>query len=155
MIKTGVVIEVNKDMALVEAVRQSACDGCHTKAFCPSCQKKITVNAYNEAGARAGDTVEVGTPSGVVLKYAALIFLLPLVAGIGFYLLGKMLFASELIPYLFSFLFFAGSFLFLGFFLNRRESKKKDTITVVKILKNAEMAEPSDLIDGEEENGKG
>ena len=55
----------------------------------------------------------------------------------------------------FSFLFFAGSFLFLGFFLNRRESKKKDTITVVKILKNAEMAEPSDLIDGEEENGKG
>ena len=141
MIKNGVVIGIDQDMALVEAVRQSACDGCHTKAFCPSCKKKITVCAYNAVGAMPGDTVEVSTPSGIVLKYAALIFLLPLIAGIGFYILGTVLFDSEWAPYLLSFLFFIGSFFFLGFFLNRQETKKKDTITIVRILEKSGVDE--------------
>lgn len=130
-------------MVMVETVRQSACDGCHTKAFCPSCKKKLTARAYNAAGANVGDLVEISTPSGVILKYAVFIFVLPIVIGLAFYGVGQLLFESVFASYLLSFCFFCLSFLFLGFFLNRRETKK-NSLTVVKILQKAsDEAEPA------------
>ncbi|MCI8589796.1 MAG: SoxR reducing system RseC family protein [Clostridiales bacterium] len=136
MVQNGKVLSVDGEMVMVETVRQSACDGCHTKAFCPSCKKKMTARAYNAAKADVGDLVEISTPSGVILQYAAFIFVLPLVIGLVFYMAGQLLFESMLASYLLSFAFFVASFLFLGFFLNRREVKK-NSLTVVKIIEKA------------------
>jgi len=141
--QNGKVLAVEGEMVLIETVRQTACDGCHTKAFCPSCKKKLTARAYNAAGAGIGDLVEVSTPSGIILKYAAFIFVLPLVIGLAFYAVGQFLFKSMLASYLLSFSFFCLSFLFLGLFFNRKESKKI-SLTVVKIIEKApDEAEPS------------
>jgi len=90
-------------IAEVEAERKSACEGCHKGADgCAACSllgpnKKITCKALNKAGAAIGDTVEIESDSRRMLIYAAVIFILPVVAGIAGYLLASLLSDSELV----------------------------------------------------------
>lgn len=135
MITNGIVTATERDMATVEAVRQSACDGCHSKKFCLTCtRKKISVQAYNAAGAKVGDRVCVESPSGLILGYAAAVFLSPIIIALAAYLLGSYLFESQAAPYLLSLVFFVLSFLGIYVVFNKREGKKKDTLTIVKII---------------------
>lgn len=92
---TGTVKSIEGKYAQVSVIRTSACDGCHSKDFCLSCSKKeMTVSVLNDIGAMPGDTVELFSPTGRVLGYAALVFVLPIVLSIlgyigAYYLFGE------------------------------------------------------------------
>lgn len=86
---TAIVTEVNESYAIVLTERTAACDGCHKaeEGGCSVCSlmasnRKMSAKAINEVGASVGDLVVVESDTGRMLWYAALIFLLPLVAAI-------------------------------------------------------------------------
>lgn len=145
----GIVVGVNGAFATVEAVRTSACDGCHSKNFCLSCnQKKMTVSARNAAGALPGDTVELESPSGTILGYAAAVFLAPIVLALAAYALGGMLFEGTIAPYLTSLAAFVGAFVVLFFVFNSRRVREHNPFTIVKIInKDIENEEVGDSPD--------
>lgn len=59
--------------------RESACSGdCHKCSGCGSVGQTLCLTAKNPIGAQKGDIVIIESESGVVLKAAALIYLLPL-----------------------------------------------------------------------------
>lgn len=78
-----------KHTATVKVKRQSACDSCDQKTFCFGCVKTVTVDAYNDIGAKPGDTVTLETSSKNLLLYSVLNFILPIVAGIAAYLIAQ------------------------------------------------------------------
>ena len=85
----AIVTEVHDSYAIVVTERTSACDGCHKAqdGGCSVCSlmssdRKMSAKASNEIGAHVGDTVFVESDTGRMLWYAALIFLLPLIAAI-------------------------------------------------------------------------
>ena len=91
-------------IAIVESRRSSACDGCHKNrdgSGCAVCSlvgsdPLIRTRAKNTVGARVGDRVLIATETGRVLRYAALVFLLPLLCGAVGYLLASLCIASPL-----------------------------------------------------------
>ena len=84
------VIETKGTLAVVEAERTSACEGCHKMAEgngCSVCSlmgswKKLRSTAENRVGAKVGDRVTVETATSRVLFYAALVFVLPILLAI-------------------------------------------------------------------------
>ena len=95
--KATVVEIIDPDIAVVSVERRAACDGCHKQAEgeCSVCSlmasgKTMKARAYNAVGAAVGDTVVLESSSACVLGYAALVFLLPIVAVIGGYLLAGL-----------------------------------------------------------------
>ena len=82
------------DLAIVEAERASACEGCHKKTEgengCAVCslvggERRFTATAENHIGARIGDTVFVESATSRVMLYAAMVFLLPILLAFGGY----------------------------------------------------------------------
>lgn len=68
-----------QNCAEVSVVRQSACSGdCHKCAGCGAVSQTVTVQAENDIRAMPGDMVYIESGSGVVLRAAALVYLLPL-----------------------------------------------------------------------------
>ncbi|MBR2459769.1 MAG: SoxR reducing system RseC family protein [Clostridia bacterium] len=71
--------------ATVTVLRQSACSACSARHACGSAKKTVsTVN--NPLEAKPGDTVEIEVPSDSVIKYAALVFLAPVLLALALYL---------------------------------------------------------------------
>lgn len=67
-------------MAEVLVVRESACSGdCHKCAGCGSVTQTLRVTAENQISAQRGDVVYLEGDTAVVLKGAALVYLVPLV----------------------------------------------------------------------------
>lgn len=65
--------------AEVLVVRRSACSGdCHSCGGCAAHTQSLRLTVRNPVGAAVGDAVCVESPSGTVLKAAALVYLLPL-----------------------------------------------------------------------------
>ena len=68
-------------------VRESACSGdCHKCAGCGSVQQTLRVTADNPVRAQRGDIVFIESESAVVLKGAALVYLVPLAAFVAAYI---------------------------------------------------------------------
>ena len=147
---TGTVKNVTGKYAQVECVRESACDGCHSKDFCLACSKKmLTVKAKNQVGALPGDEVEIESPSGTVLGYAALIFVVPIIVALAGYFLGGLLFSGDAGAYLTSLCLFVACFIVLYFVFNSKSMKDKNPHIIVKIIKkdidkSEEMGDKSD-----------
>lgn len=104
MITNATVIEILSDkIAVVEAARKSACDGCHKRAEGENCSvctllggdRKITAKANNRIGAKVGDKVEIESSSGLLILYAVIIFMLPVVAALVAYYTAQVFGASE------------------------------------------------------------
>ncbi len=79
------VTSVTGEIAIVETMRMSACEGCHKAedGGCSVCSlvggsRKLSAKAYNRIGARVGDRVVIESATGRMLWYAALVFLVPL-----------------------------------------------------------------------------
>lgn len=124
-------------IATVEIMRSSACDGCHKRqgGGCVTCDifgmnRKMTAKAKNEAGAKAGDRVVVETASGRVLGYAAFVFLFPIIMGLIFYFAADAFDMSNPIPYVSSFAGFALSFVIIYFTVNKIAKNRNDIIIV-------------------------
>lgn len=84
------VVEVGADgIAIVESRRKSACDGCHKNTNGEGCavcslmgsDPVMRTRAENAVGAKVGDTVLISSNTSRVLRYAAMVFLLPLLCG--------------------------------------------------------------------------
>ena len=68
------------NMAEVLVVRESACSGdCHKCAGCGSVTQTLRVTAENRISAQRGDVVYLEGDTAVVLRGAALVYLVPLV----------------------------------------------------------------------------
>ncbi len=89
--RNGLVIQVEKDgWAQVATERKGSCDGCGPGHNCHSClsSSKIVTHVLNKAGAKAGDLVTVSLDSNMILKNAAVLYLLPIVGLVASALLG-------------------------------------------------------------------
>lgn len=66
------------EKAEVLVVRRSACSGdCHSCGGCAAQSQSLRLTVRNPVGASVGDAVCIESPSGTVLKAAALVYLLP------------------------------------------------------------------------------
>lgn len=92
----GIVREIRGTKALVITDRKSMCGQCAAHDFCELIGggKEMLSEALNPIGAREGDTVRIGLPSGTVTKASSIVYLVPTAgfiagAGIGYYI-GKL-----------------------------------------------------------------
>lgn len=132
---TGTVKSTEGGSAQVSVIRTSACDGCHSKDFCLSCSKKeMTVSVTNDVGAMPGDTVELYSPTGRVLGYAALVFVLPIVLAISGYI-GAYYIFGESYAVLGALGAFIMTFAVIGILFNTGWAKAKTRMKISKIIK--------------------
>ncbi len=87
MVENGIVIKVERDLAWVMMTKGEQCAGCTAcKSFG---EGRFEIVAANSLGARPGDNVEVEINPKQVVKYSAIVFLLPVLALIIGYFLGS------------------------------------------------------------------
>jgi sigma-E factor negative regulatory protein RseC len=87
MRQKAVVLETSGNRAKIKVLRSSMCEGCSKKDGGGSCacgellgaNRIMITEAENSLQAVPGDAVEIETESSVVLGYAAIVFLLPVV----------------------------------------------------------------------------
>lgn len=73
----GIVVSTKNGMATVRIQKSSACG--HDCGECRLCQNpEITIDILNPINAKPGDTVIIGTPSTNVLKWAFILYILPI-----------------------------------------------------------------------------
>lgn len=87
MIESGVVNRVENDLAWITMVKGEQCAGCTAcKAFG---EGSFEIMAINQQQAKPGDHVEVEINPKQVVKYATIVFLLPVLSLIFGYFLGS------------------------------------------------------------------
>ena len=96
MTQKGIVTELKNGKAIVMVDRISACDACENSATCAEKCKKVYATAENNLNARVGDAVEIETETGGVLLNAVLVFLVPIILGIGAYFCANAYLGEEL-----------------------------------------------------------
>ena len=90
--KGTVAAVLDNGKAELVVVRESACSGeCHKCAGCGSVQQTLRLTADNLIGAQRGDVVFFESDSSVVLKGAALVYLVPLALFLAAYLAASSL----------------------------------------------------------------
>ena len=74
--------------AVIAVERRSACSGdCDSCHGCAHQTEIVMVTAHNDACAKPGDTVQVESATGRVLRLALLLYIMPMILMIGGYLL--------------------------------------------------------------------
>ena len=91
----------------------------------------------NKLGAKVGDTVEIESESGVILSYAALVFILPIAVCALFYYITYSIFGTESAGVIGAAAGFVLCFAGIAVFDRTRKNKKKDN-KIVEIKKNAD-----------------
>ena len=96
------VIAVQNGQLLLEAQTKASCSACAVKQGCGTSviskwvgRKFTRFQAPNTVNARVGDEVVVGLAEDAMLKGSVLVYLLPLLAMIGFALLADSLIAAD------------------------------------------------------------
>ena len=136
----AVVVEVNGEYAVVETVRNSACEGCHKAedGGCSVCSlmssdRKLRTTAKNPLHAKIGDRVTVESNTGRMLWYAVLIFVFPLLAALLFWGIATQFTQSVAWQFACGALGFVLSF--LGAWLYSKLVQKKECdIEIIEIL---------------------
>lgn len=89
MEQTAVVISSQGGKALVRVMRMPACSGCHRSAdgACHECRlsdagSELSVTVTDPLGCRPGERVRIASSSSRTLLYAALVYGVPLLAGL-------------------------------------------------------------------------
>lgn len=92
MRQTGRVISSDKDHALIQIVRQSACGG-NCKSCGGSCSAMgVLISTSNPISAKQGELVQVDSETNKVLKIAAVFYLIPLFMIVAGILMSKLYF---------------------------------------------------------------
>ncbi len=92
MIEIGEVIELHDGEAKIRILSGEGCQSCTMQERCPLNQGKgWTISALDPLGARIGDRVEIEMGGETYLAAGALVFILPIVMLILFYLIGRYL----------------------------------------------------------------
>lgn len=131
MERIAIVKSVGDGFAVVEISRKSACAGCAEEKNCSACrlalaETETTAVAENSIGAKVGDRVRVEADSGRVLRYAAVVFLLPILLGAAGFWLGGLIFQADAAKYIASLIGFAAAFVIIRLTLERRAKKRYD-----------------------------
>ncbi len=92
----GIVKSVDGMTAVVSVPKKSACEGC-TLGTCSAEEKSMEIEAWNEAGAKAGQRVRVSIKSYAYMKGAMIVYGLPAVALVAGAVVGKEL-VSRVFP---------------------------------------------------------
>lgn len=81
----GIVKEVSNKKALVVTDRQTMCSQCVAKSFCEMLGggKQMLSEALNPVGAKPGDMVKIGIPSGIVTKASMVVYMIPAIGLVG------------------------------------------------------------------------
>jgi sigma-E factor negative regulatory protein RseC len=140
--RIGLVIQLEKDgWAKVATERKGACNGCGPGHHCQSClsSPKVVTSVLNQAGAKAGDLVTVSLDSGMILKNAAVLYLLPVVGLVASAILGVALSADWGISETGAGIGFGGAGFCLGFFVavfisKRMSADDRLTPTISRII---------------------
>lgn len=100
--ETARVIAIENGQLLLEAQTRTACGACEAKQGCGTSvlskwvgRKFTRFQVPNTINARVGDEVVVGLAEAAMLKGSVLVYLLPLLAMIGFALLAESLIAAD------------------------------------------------------------
>ncbi|MBW2076901.1 MAG: SoxR reducing system RseC family protein [Deltaproteobacteria bacterium] len=83
--EVGTVRELRGEKALVVTDRQSMCGQCVAKSYCHMLGggKEMIAEARNPIGAKPGDTVKIGIPSGTVTKASFVVYMIPAIGLMG------------------------------------------------------------------------
>ena len=148
MRKRAMVLETYGKTAKIEVRRATMCEGCTKNGGCGSGHCDISglisnggnmsTIAENSIGAKAGDTVEIETDSRLVLGYSAIVFIVPIVVAVLFYLVAEELFHTEEAGLIGAAVGFVISFVFCKFF-DKFRGKFAPDIKIVKILNREEI----------------
>ncbi|MBW1703886.1 MAG: SoxR reducing system RseC family protein [Deltaproteobacteria bacterium] len=77
----GVVEEIVQQKAVVRIQKGSACAGCESRGSCMAMEDKtMRAEVDNELQANVGDIVELGMPSGSLIKLSLLVYFFPVIA---------------------------------------------------------------------------
>ncbi len=104
MTEIAYVVAVDDKLATVEINRASACEGCHNQnqpGGCSACsllggEKKMRAVAINSCGAVVGDKVKVVASTTRTLLYGFIVFLLPIILGLGAYFIASSFTESDI-----------------------------------------------------------
>jgi sigma-E factor negative regulatory protein RseC len=90
--EVGTVRELRGEKALVVTDRQSMCGQCVAKSYCHMLGggKEMIAEALNPIGAKPGDTVRIGIPSGTVAKASFVVYMIPAIGLAGGSLAGYL-----------------------------------------------------------------
>ncbi len=145
MTTEGKVISLDTEYATVRVARMSACDSCHKSAEgCAVCslsgaRKTVDIRVKNTLGASLGDRVSLSAPSGLVLFYAVIVFIFPILLALGLYFLALHSFGDgSPLVFLSSVFGFVIAFLSVFFTLGRGAKKRSD-ITMSAIVERANL----------------
>ena len=81
----GIVKEIRGSKALVQTNRQEMCAECVAKNFCQmfGAGKEMLSETINPIGAKAGDMVKIGIPTGTVTKASLIVYMIPAMGFVG------------------------------------------------------------------------
>lgn len=143
MKQKALVLSTDGDSAVIEVARVTACEGCHKMKEgegCVACslfdlKKKMSAEAVNQVGAKAGDIVEITTPSRIVAAYSVLVFVLPIIVGIALYFIADLFLSNEAVLALISVGGIALTFVIIHFTLDKIAAANK-VIRIVSVCKD-------------------
>ena len=146
--RRGLVISIENDgWAKVATERKGSCDGCGTGNNCHSClsHSKIVTSVLNEAKAKPGDLVTVSLDSDLILKNAAVLYLLPifgLVAGalLGAHLSGNWAVSETAAAIGFAFAGLCLAFLIAVFISKRMSANNRLTPVISQVIRSRSIS---------------
>lgn len=138
MKKSGLVINKDSNMLDILVIRESACGGkCENCAGCSGEDKPLIINVKDDGRFNKGDRVELNMDSSTVLKYSAIVYIIPIIAfiagvGCATIILGKYSIKnSEFLSLLFG-LFFLAISIFILRGVDKKVSKNTNNILTIK-----------------------
>ena len=149
----GLVIKIKEGgIAQVVTDRKNACGGCGSTHSCHSClsNSKMITEAQNSAGAKEGDLVDISLNSGLVLKGAAIMYLIPIAglmtgALIGSSISGILGIGETISAIIFSILGLCLGFIVTTFISKQMSVKNRFTPIITQIIKLEEKHSPSSV----------
>jgi sigma-E factor negative regulatory protein RseC len=140
----GIVKSVNGVTAVVNVPRKSACDGC--TAGCKMDDHFMEIEAFNQAGARVGQTVRVSMKSFTYTKGSLVVYGLPAVGLVLGAMLGKDVMAGffphadpNSLSAIFGFGAFIVSFFIVKIWSGRIDKKVESKPVIEQVLEGKHM----------------
>ena len=130
---TARVISVENNQISFEMINNGSCESCGLHGVCGTNDRSIVHEAYSDLDIEKGDIIKVYLSAGVKILSAFILFLIPILTMIAFYLLGKLVInLSEDMSILLS----VFGLLFSGFFIFMIDKKfaKKIHFEVIEIV---------------------
>lgn len=147
----GLVLSIREDgMVQVATERKSACGGCQATQNCQSCltNSKMVAEVLNDVGAKEGDLVDISLNSDVVLKGAAVLYLIPVAGLMGGALIGlglkeTLAISESAATIAFGFAGLCSGFLITAFISRWMSANNRLTPKISRIIKHGAGPSPS------------